>query len=424
MARTEAEELTGTEPGGELAPDLAIALALPADPGALRSAIGQALQRTSPLNGASSDFLTKIRISVSVPVSPGLESSVAGAEPPFNDGMVRFVPVALPSHSPDFPLMPAMADYEPVISWTRGIRPSAVVFVASDLMAVKSGALEELAAPLIESRSDLVLPIYPTGKFESLLNSAILAPLTRALYGARVRFPLAPDFGISSRLLAQIEQRTSRIANQANSLFWPATAAALHKQLICQAYVRTKHAPADGLDLSAVIARTVGPLFADAEANAAEWQRVHGSQATEVTGSPPVVAEEDSPIDVRTMVETFNLGFRNLLEVWGLVLPPVTLVELKRLTRLPADAFRMPDETWARIVYDFALAYRLRNISRVHLLGALTPLYLGWAASHVLEVGRMRARDAELRVERLARVFEENKPYLLSRWRWPDRFNP
>ena len=28
------------------------------------------------------------------------------------------------------------------------------------------------------------------------------------------------------------------------------------------------------------------------------------------------------------------------------------------------------------------------------------------------------------RVEKLARAYEEGKPYLQSRWRWPDRFNP
>ena len=65
-----------------------------------------------------------------------------------------------------------------------------------------------------------------------------------------------------------------------------------------------------------------------------------------------------------------------------------------------------------------------RVISRTHLLGALTPLYLGWVASYALEVANCSAADAEQRLERLARAYEDGKPYLLSRWRWPDRFNP
>ena len=135
------------------------------------------------------------------------------------------------------------------------------------------------------------------------------------------------------------------------------------------------------------------------------------------------VPHSDS-IDVRPLIESFQLGVRNLQEVWGLVLPPITLLELKRLTRLPAESFHIPDEMWVRIVYDFALAYRLRTISRTHILGAFTPLYLGWVASYATEVSAQTAEDAEVRLGQLARAYEAGKPYLLSRWRWPDRFNP
>ncbi len=96
--------------------------------------------------------------------------------------------------------------------------------------------------------------------------------------------------------------------------------------------------------------------------------------------------------DTSPMLETFQLGFRNLQEVWSLVLPPVTLLELKRLARPSTERFHMPDELWVRIVYDFALAYRLRTLSRSHLLGALTPLYLGWVASYALEVANAAQR--------------------------------
>jgi hypothetical protein len=84
----------------------------------------------------------------------------------------------------------------------------------------------------------------------------------------------------------------------------------------------------------------------------------------------------------------------------------------------------MPDELWVRIVYDFALAHRLRILSRSHLMGALAPLYLAWVASYAGEVATISNLAAEGRLERLAQAYEAGKPYLLSRWRWPDRFNP
>jgi hypothetical protein len=42
----------------------------------------------------------------------------------------------------------------------------------------------------------------------------------------------------------------------------------------------------------------------------------------------------------------------------------------------------------------------------------------------VREVRELEPAAVEARVERLCRAFEIAKPYLISRWRWPDRFNP
>ena len=85
-------------------------------------------------------------------------------------------------------------------------------------------------------------------------------------------------------------------------------------------------------------------------------------------------------------------------------------LDLKRLARVSVDRFHMPDELWVRIVYDFALAHRLRTLSRTHLLGALTPLYLGWVASYALEISNASPAETEQRLEKLARAYEDGKP--------------
>jgi hypothetical protein len=188
--------------------------------------------------------------------------------------------------------------------------------------------------------------------------------------------------------------------------------------------VDVRHAPqTDGLDLSGVLTELAGSLFQEVETRAADWQRVRGSQPVARYGEPLNPKEDSQVIDPRPMVESFALASRNLEEVWRLVLPPATMLELVRLARLSPEQFRMPDAVWARIIYDFALAYRMRRLSRAHVLGALTPLYLGWVASYTQEVGGEPAEKADFRIEQLARVFEEQKPYFVSRWRWPQRVN-
>ena len=124
------------------------------------------------------------------------------------------------------------------------------------------------------------------------------------------------------------------------------------------------------------------------------------------------------------LVNSFQLGIRDLQEIWGLVLPPATLLELRKLARSTPEQFHLPDELWARIVCDFALAHRLRTINREHLLRSMTPLYLGWVAGYAREMETADEGAMERRLERLSYAYEVSKPYLVSRWRWPDRFSP
>jgi len=79
--------------------------------------------------------------------------------------------------------------------------------------------------------------------------------------------------------------------------------------------------------------------------------------------------------------------------------------------------FRLADRVWARVVFDFLLAYRARVMYRSHIAQSLAPLYLGCTASLVLETrGRPDTAVAQA-TERLARAFEDEKPYLVDRWR-------
>ena len=97
-------------------------------------------------------------------------------------------------------------------------------------------------------------------------------------------------------------------------------------------------------------------------------------------------------------------------------------VELRKLANAATERFRLDDELWAQIVYDFAVGYRMRTFPRDHLLRSLTPLYTGWLASIILQMRDLPPEVAEARLERLAVAFEAQKPYLMSRWRWPERF--
>jgi glucosylglycerate synthase len=193
---------------------------------------------------------------------------------------------------------------------------------------------------------------------------------------------------------------------------------------VCQSHVGVRaYATPDWTGLGALLAQILGPLFIDIERHAAAWQRIRGSQRVPEFGQPASLDDSSGAVDVTRLIESFQLGARNLQEIWGMILPPSTLVDLRRLARATPENFSISDELWARIVYDFALGHRLRTINRDHLLRAITPLYLGWVASYALELENSGPDEAEWRLEKLCLAWENAKPYFVSRWRWPDRFN-
>ncbi|MHB8303208.1 MAG: hypothetical protein ACYDC6_10295 [Acidobacteriaceae bacterium] len=341
---------------------------------------------------------------------------------------LRYVNYAAPASDPSaMPWQAAASTMRAVFSMAVGMEARACTVLRPDSESAHASlATERLAlllGPALEGGFDLVLPLYTPAAFDDLLNKSVLYPLTCSLYGQRIHNPLANEMQASSRLFSSLSAGNGKDSSrQQGRLLWPGTIASNRNLKICQVHLGTRQPPStEGIELSDALAQLAGPLFLDMEDNAAFWQRVRGSHEVPSFGAPQPSLPATEPVDALPMLEAFQLGVRNLREIWSRVLPPVTLLELKKLAQLTPDAFRFPDALWARIVYDFSLAHRLRNINRSHLFGALTPLYLGWAASYALEMSHPGVEGAAERVEKLARSYEAEKPYLLSRWRWPDR---
>jgi hypothetical protein len=333
---------------------------------------------------------------------------------------LRLLPYTLTAVSAT-PWVLTAADYLNTFKLAQENHATACVLLGAEAQSLHPETIRALARSALAS--DLTVAHYDLGPHEGLVNSAVLYPVTRALFNTRPRFPLAIDLGLSLRMaerLATIAQRFTA-TGQNDALLWPLSEAASANFSIAEVNVGARALPQPAApDLNALLAVIAGSLFAEVDAKATFWQRARGTQpATAITQAIPIV---ESPPDIASMLEAFRLAYTNLHEIWSLVLPPNSLLGLKKLSVIQPEIFRMPDNLWARIVYDFILAYRLRTINRGHLLGALTPLYLAWVASHLTLISN--GTPPEKHIQDVAIAFETDKPYLVSRWRWPDRFNP
>jgi hypothetical protein len=287
--------------------------------------------------------------------------------------------------------------------------------------------LRALLDPVLRGEADLVAPSYARRRFEGVLVTGLVYPLTRALFGQRLRQPLGREIVLSLRLAEHLSRDDAWRADPAHAGtdLWVITMAVVRECRFAQVFLGQRPVPqAQPPDVSDALARVLGTLFHEMDLHASRWQRVRGSCAVATFGEEHLPEEPGHAPAPRTLVDSFALGLQDLRRLWSPVLPPQALYALQRIAREPAEGFRIPDTLWARVVYDFAVGWRVKAMERQQLLRSMTPLYLGWVASFVNEVAALDWAGVDERVERLAAAFEAEKPYLISRWRWPDRFSP
>ncbi len=292
------------------------------------------------------------------------------------------------------------------------------------LARVDPAWIERLIGPVLADGIDYVSPYYLRHVTEGAITKGIVYPAFRALYGARLRQPAATEFGCSGRLVAHYLEQDFWDAEHATSGIdlWLAVEAVCGEFRVAESILGTRGPSRHTtVDLSTALAQVVGALFSELDQRSDEWQRVRGSTATPVFGVAEPLAGEEPALNVDALVESFRLGYRELREIWTWVLPPRTILELRKLADAPRDRLRFDDRLWAAIIYDFAVGQNLRVMPRDHLLRSLTPLYSAWLASFVLQMRGAGLEAIDARIEQVAAAFESEKRNFVSRWRWPER---
>lgn len=293
----------------------------------------------------------------------------------------------------------------------------ACAVVDSDLRSITPEWMELLLKPVLERNFDYVAPLYHRHKFDGTITNSIVYPLTRALYGKRVRQPIGGDFGFSGRIAKYYLEKDvweSDVARFGIDI-WMTTTAIANGFRVAQSFLGAKiHDPKDpGADLSEMLYQVVGATFDLMESYDEVWMPIRGSSPVETFGFEYTVGLEHVGVDTGRMLNGFREGLKNLGEIWLEILGAGDFREVEKL----GESGVFPVELWARIVYDYAIAFRKRKLPAAHLIKSLAPLYLGKTASFILVVENMGPGEVESEIEKLCAAFENTKDYLVTSWK-------
>jgi glucosylglycerate synthase len=337
-----------------------------------------------------------------------------------------------------------------IFEMAAALEVQALVVVDSDLRSIVPEWIELLAGPILKGGYDFVAPLYARYKYDGTITNTVTYPLTRALYGNRIRQPIGGDFGVSGDLVRHylsLGDWTDDVSRFGIDI-WMTTSALTGGFAVCQTRLGAKiHDPKDpGSDLGPMFRQVVGTILRLAVLHADQWLTIRGSHDIPAYGFERII--EPPPLEVNTLrlLTEFHQGSLTLDDRWRGMFAPAnveTLLVLAREAGRLADstrarlglggdaastkattaeladalaAFHFPDDLWARLIYDLVVGARTEKVGIEQAVAALVPVYFGRVGSFVIENRRVTTDQAEERVERQAREFELLKPYLLERW--------
>ena len=148
---------------------------------------------------------------------PDLKAVIVNADTGSTDGtlatlrnsVVRKIPVyidrvresaVLTAPDPYHPLPGRAAAVSSIFRTAEALDVRACAVLDPDIKNISPAWIERLLMPVLTGSADFVSPVYLRRTFESAITNTILYPLTRALYGKRIRQPAGGNFCISGRL--------------------------------------------------------------------------------------------------------------------------------------------------------------------------------------------------------------------------------
>jgi glycosyltransferase involved in cell wall biosynthesis len=300
------------------------------------------------------------------------------------------------------------------------LRARAIAVFDSDLLSITPEWVRNVLEPIFIGY-DFVAPDYNRYKLDGTITNTIAYNLTRALYGKKIRQPIGGDFGLSPAMVKHyLDQDVweTDIAKFGIDI-WMTTSAIVGGFRICQAKLGVKvHGEKDpSADLGPMFRQVVGTTFQLMEQYESFWLKVR--KATEVQSLGEFVEQEATPFEINqdSLIEYFKVGMNNFAGVWQNIIEPG---DFKIISHLAAEEdphqLFLPIETWVRIVYQYAGAFRRTPRQRFKVLDTMIPLYYARVASMVNELKDKDQQESEQLFEEQAKTFESLKKYMIDIW--------
>jgi len=148
------------------------------------------------------------------------------------------------------------------------------------------------------------------------------------------------------------------------------------------------------------------------------WKETSESFPTNIFGFGLGVKEEppEVRVDTSNLFKKFVSGLKEYRSIWKKIIAPLNLEELLTVKELSEKKVSVPADLWARILFDYIVAFRDKLVPRTKLLNSLIPIYYIRTLGFVNATWEMETKAAEDFLETECRIMEDEIYYLIAKW--------
>jgi glycosyltransferase involved in cell wall biosynthesis len=297
-----------------------------------------------------------------------------------------------------------------------------IVMVDADLKSITPQWIQYLAEPIYLD-NDYVIPIYVRHKYDGTITNNITYPLTRVLYGLRTRQPIAGDFAFSGKLArAYLTEKTwNDNVSEFGIDIWMTITAIARGFKVCQTFLgapKSHRAKDPSAHLGPMFYQVVGTVFSLTIDYEYIWKDTSESMPTNIFGFGLGVKEDPPPVNVNkeNLLKSFLKGVEEYGTLWEKVIAAPNLDDILQLKEKKVNEVKVPADLWARVLFDYIVAYRDELADRADLLNSLIPIYYIRTLGYVNETKDMETKEAEEYLDNECRIMESEKYYLIAKW--------
>ncbi len=290
-----------------------------------------------------------------------------------------------------------------------------VVVVDADLRSVTPEWVRDLAEPILKRQYDFITPIYARHEYDGSITNHIVYPLIYGLTGENIRQPIGGDFSMSEKLVKYLmKQKWIATTKKYGIDIFLSLNAIFGKFKIGQTNLGAKVHKPSAPKLGPMFTQVATTLFTNLARHKNMWMKDLKVSPIVVFHKKPLREPQNLSVDFKEIKTTALYLFSINKAYLKKYLSPDVYEQVNKIYM--SKKMAMKPKLWCKVMYDMLYAFDNYNINS-HFTEAFKPLYFGRAASFIKHTLEMSYREAEHEVLEQAKVFYQNRKYLLDKYK-------